>query len=744
MYTKREEALLRDVILALDLVKKNCQVYGPKHSMVTQFLEGFNEKLNNLLNLKGDISLGIIPDSLMLEDKYFERENKVFSELARFFHSRAISILAFYKGVSMSELRIFFENIIRTSGDIIKSGGFTQILSQYQVTNIKVIELDYSSIIAREAKEEEVSDKDEEKFWDSFVNNLSQGIPTEFTDDTTKMFENALDNSVQTAFNFNRYAHDNLQKQKEISRIVKRLAICAKEKFFEQDVENKKRMEEIISHLEPGLLKSLLEEDKEFKDENDKFKQVLSSTLSDGAIIRLIEAIVVKENKFSSETLMVLDEICPDEGRQFLLSNMLTKSFIDKGIFAWETALGLIESIKTLSSSNPSNKFISQLELNIEFCTQNSVDEFKASLDKLKKVARYTLSIKREDVDLNFAELIFQLLKVEEDPKELEFLTERFFDEIPTMISHGKLYLLSEFLDMFTKDYLQSKSTSTEKKEVFTRNIHKLTVPDIVNSLIKDVAKEEEEDFEATCQIILLLGKDSVRLLLDAAFKQKNLPLVINRVSKILSQMGYGIVEEIGKWLEGKDEKAFLDISPFLYKIGTDETINYLKDIYINNNDQLKQGIIKIIIEEPTQKGVGILHMGLESHNTETKNMSQECLIKLKDKTFTDILIKKLQTKNPFGSKSSEVIEVIDILKQTKAEEAIPYLAELLNKKTPFWINADNIKIAVVYTLSEIGTPEAYKVIEEAMKDKSKAVRDVCQYIINERNQNSAKNGNRK
>ncbi|MBM3252764.1 MAG: HEAT repeat domain-containing protein [Candidatus Omnitrophica bacterium] len=742
MYTKEEEKLLKETILAMDIVLKNCQIYNPSHSIVQGFLERFEIELNRLLDLKGEVSLGISPESLMLEGKYFERDTKVFQDIAKFFHTRAVSSVSFLKGISLSEIRIFFESIIDSRDEILKKGGLFKILASRQVTHIHLTELDYSSVIEREATEA-IPDKDEEKFWNVFITNLSEGIPEEITDDSIKLFENALSDSVKTATGFNRYVYNDPEKLQQAARMLKRLSICAKEKLFEKDIENKKHMEEILDNLDPSLISSLIKEDSEFKYEHEKFMHILSNILNEQAMSNLIESIVVKENKFSDRILGILDKICLYDEKKPLIADILTLSLLDKGIFARETSLELIESIKKLALANLQNKFISKIHQNILSCVENGVEQFKTDLEKSTgDISAYALSISRKKIDLDFAEMIFELLKSEEDPRDFELITDRFFEEVPSIISHGGLYLLNEFLAMFTVDFIKKEGAFSTRRDVLASHLHEITVPDIVNSLVKNIAEEDVDAFQTASQIILLLGKKSVRLLLDAAFKEENLPIVIERVSGILSQMGEGVSDEIALWLEDKPDIFLSDIVRLLYRIDTDEALEYLKNIYMHKGDEIRKEIIQIILDSPKEKSAGILHIALKTSDVQLKNMVTEALLKLKDRVFMDMLIETLKIKNPFGSKNTQIIEAIDLLKEMGREESIPHLVELFYKKpVPFWISNDNLRVAIVYTLSEIGTDEAMDIIARGTKDKSKTVREVCQYIISEKKYKTNTNG---
>ncbi len=425
----------------------------------------------------------------------------------------------------------------------------------------------------------------------------------------------------------------------------------------------------------------------------------------------------------------------PLRGEKISVANTLTVLFLDKGIFAWETAIGLIDSVKALAMANQQDKFITRFYQNILFCIDNSVEQFKSELDKSAGlIAEYMRTISREAIDTDFAELTFELIKEEKDPKELELLTDRFFDEVPNLISHGSLGLLNEFLITFATDPATGKDVSSAKRGLLDRHIHQLTVPDIINSMIKDIAEADEEGLETASQIIFLLGISSVRLLLEAAFRQKNLPLVIDRLANILSRMEGSILDEITLWLEGKPDKAYFDLSPLLYKIGTDEAFEYLKDIYSKRGSELQRFIAQMISQAPKQKGAGILHMGLKANDEQIRNISTEALIKMKDKVYTDMLVERLKVKNPFGSKDKEIMGAINLLKMIGAEESVPHLAELFYKKPfPFWVNNDNLRVAIVYTLSEIASDEALEIIAKGADDKSKPVKDVCQYILSEK-----------
>ena len=140
-------------------------IYQADHPAFKKVIEAMDEKLRAVFSLSGSIEIGVKPQSLVIWGTKYHKE-RLYEDIAHFFHIRKIKVVKIGVGVSKEELAQFFLIVSASSQKLSEDGGLKAVLHNKEMRKIKVYELDYSPLLG----EEQGGSKAD--VWDFLLNNL--------------------------------------------------------------------------------------------------------------------------------------------------------------------------------------------------------------------------------------------------------------------------------------------------------------------------------------------------------------------------------------------------------------------------------------------------------------------------------------------------------------------------------------------------------------------------------------------
>ncbi|PIP19607.1 MAG: hypothetical protein COT38_00830 [Candidatus Omnitrophica bacterium CG08_land_8_20_14_0_20_41_16] len=148
----KEEAL-HEFIKGLRIAFNNSLAYPRRHPYFLKSVEEFKVKIAVLFNFLNPIKINITPESLFIDGKYWAKP-LIYVELAQILHQRKIKAIELRPGLDTNELVDLLCAVALSPKDVIKNGGLGVILKKAATAHISVEELDYSTLLHEQGKED--------------------------------------------------------------------------------------------------------------------------------------------------------------------------------------------------------------------------------------------------------------------------------------------------------------------------------------------------------------------------------------------------------------------------------------------------------------------------------------------------------------------------------------------------------------------------------------------------------------
>ncbi len=141
-----------DFLKSLKLSLKSASIYPINHPTLIKSVEEVKEKINVLLKISSPLKISFSPQSLLVEGKYFEKE-KLYDDVAQFFHFRKIKNMEINEGLTAEELLTFLAKLYLAPENVEKEGGLSLILKKEGVVHLALEDLDYFQLLQGEGED---------------------------------------------------------------------------------------------------------------------------------------------------------------------------------------------------------------------------------------------------------------------------------------------------------------------------------------------------------------------------------------------------------------------------------------------------------------------------------------------------------------------------------------------------------------------------------------------------------------
>jgi hypothetical protein len=623
--SNKDEAI-RDFFTTLKVSFKTATIYHMEHPAFRKAADDLLAKINVLLEFSNPLAISFTPNSLYLDNRFWEDE-KIVVELARIFHFRKFKSLEIRQGVTLDELMRFVSKITLSFQEFIKEGGAQNILKNEKIMHIAVEELEYSQLLKGEW--EEIKD-----IWAYLLVEAVQENNKEKLEQVAEVFEKVVgglntEDLIQ-----------NEELQKSFYKFFKYLKETHKDKY--QNC-SKNFVKTLIAGKKMGQESKL-----------DNLKLTISEISPEDLASTIWEEILYDE-KFDSLSFSIFSRLL-DKERHPQISTSLKELFqTDNPLNRKPETEQKIRSLLRGTSSLYVSEIYRQTLANL---LQEIAFEKKIFFDQhlLQVNYRYALlnALDREiqkDAQIKYLERIQEEWKQITEDKDLEYM--RFFLQV-----------------------LQIKEKDLAAEPAF-ENIRK-SISELIENLI--LAGEDLPDFDHFIKN-LKVSIFERKTYLEKIFNEKIVtPPLLGAFFSFFTQYLF----EFNAYLQQKatDSRFLEKIATNLKSIDTRISLVALKDIFSLGDLGVKLAVLRSM-QNLTVYDERFLFRLLDSKDIYIRTGALVILIK-NERLRQAALEKLLNIESPYGLRNKKLLRNMKLVEDMNAREAWPYL-RILSRRKNFW-----------------------------------------------------------
>ncbi|MFH1288566.1 MAG: HEAT repeat domain-containing protein, partial [bacterium] len=597
--------------------------------------------------------------------------------------------------------------------------------------HIKIKELDYSFILSNKGGKAST----EQEIWQFIVNIAEESQKNGIQEAKIETLINFLKNSDKSASILNDLYRESISKGDDKATIDNIRRVFVKiYKYFEnnlsQDVkEIRNDLTNILVKFPPKLLAGMFEKT-EIDGENYDLAKEITKDFSDDTISDFMVSLLNRENSVNENLLKVFDKLVSGKEKDKIsdvvslaADKLFSKNLPDKDIEK------LQQSITDLFQTHSNNEFMSQIyKKTVEVFLGNDIG---AVIDKKKAfvlISTYKEFLKHENMVREKTRCLLNILWLEENPDVFEKITRKLIELFPELFDLEDVKSIREIFELFI-DHLRLEQKENKFIELQAKIfLNEITKTENIEKIISFIPKAKSDALEDIGYILSKTQTASLDLLLNAFLKDKN-PYNKHKFNSVLVKMKTGVLEKINHRLNSaKDNFAIKDLLKVLKFIDPERAHKIATKMLNHKNIEVRLEALDNFLPE-TKEEMNIIFKFFKKEKDESvKTMAIGILVNTKDNnTLKDIFV--YLERSFFRRKY--LLKLVKSCGNLKISESVPFIKKVL-KKTGFLNipNRDELRVAAVISLGQIGTPEALRSIEQRLNDKRARVRRMCQIIL--------------
>jgi len=684
-----EKEALEEFLKTFVLSFRSASMYFREHPSFRKNIQELKTKLEKLSYFRKVLKIGVSTQALLIDGEYFKKDFIPFKELASLLHKRRIKSLSIDTSIEPHLLEEFVFSLASLEKDSLRD--FSNL------RGIEIEELDYSLLLSTTGRHPQDiwrvllnrnSDLKAENI-DYLLSNL-ESILTQIKEANLEkdLFENFFLNLEKALVSIER------EQPQKMSEVIKNIS----RNFLNLSLEYTELF------LEEGKFAQLKNTFSKYLDETSFFTQVVRQIISNKSINTLLPKIyknIFKNNKTEEE---LSKEILRTLGRR--------EFFEKREVF--------LKALKELALKDNSNKFISLLyKSTLSFLSEHFPKYIQPSRSFEEELEAKNI---REDYFYVLLEFIFE----EDNLDFLNILISKIETLIPLLLKEHNFRPFKELIQA-----LEERIKSSQAKEIrdlLIKFYERVCNCKSIQPFLEDLDSFNLEDLKFILKRVKGIDSFFVNRFFEIEEPRihKKLKLIITEMASVNREVLYVLRE---KSRIKKSPFLLKEVVDILCKVKGEEAKRILEDIYNENKNSqaIVLEILKVVRENLFSK-VSFLKKFFLIKDYSLRREALLCfLTTANSKEKRELVDKLFSLRNFLGFNDNFILENIEIFREARIREIIPYLIKfILKKPLVFKEKRDRLRIKSLEALIDIEPQQIKNILPLVLEDRNRKIRNIA------------------
>jgi hypothetical protein len=715
---------------ALVTAVRNWTLYPPEHPAVGQSVGRLVDSVQQVTN--GSIlSIGITPDTLLIESAPADSGQAAVADAARLLHDRDLLRMTFVGAASRDTLQAFLKLLALEPSELRARGGPAPVWAAEGQPSIVIEQVDYRKVLEREQGGAGAAPESERRddVWRSIVLSISGGHKAAFDE----MAQQRLLAIAGSAADIGELATAVIAPKctSDGSPMITSQAATVLAAFRHLtsivSVMSPDRLPEVMGNLasaanalDPHVIMQVMQTD---DDPDDRLSVVrgMTAAFDDVKVAQLLATALALDGQASDRLATIFNTIAPDEDRKRRVMT-LTRDLLSETDFGRSGQFQeLWTSTEELLISYNDKPFVSEVY-------RNALDgvggraERMAAIDLPPELESWMETLGQANVRTLSVTLLIDLLTLERDPARAAGIAGDMEALAEDLLMSGAYADATSVTGALSTRAKQPDAIGREGcRQALDRLGESLAMRETV-SLIGDV---DAEVWREIADLIALAGISTVEALKPAVMIEQD-TLASSRAADLIVGFGPLAAPRLAS-LVG-DSRWFVQLAGarLLGRLATVEAVPLLQPLLRKSDARVARAAIRALggIDDPA--AAKAIHTVLRATGGELRQAVIDSLVADRDPRVVPMLVRILDESQVLGKDHDVALKTLGALGTVGSDEAVPALAKAIGRRRFFGgRKLRAIKGRGVEALMTIGGSRAASAIEDASQSGDRMLKKI-------------------
>jgi hypothetical protein len=710
-----QSAVLAEFARTCKAAARSVSLYPATHPAIQSSLSRVVAAATRLTTA-GDVMVTVHPDLLVVEGKAPARPDPAVGELAGLLHVRLIGALRIERDADAQDWHALLTLLGRAPEDLIAGGGIGKAWTSSGRGHFEIREIDYAEVL----RERGGGDKAE---WNRIIAHCLQGDAATLDDRAiAAMIETFTDPARLNEFLATLQATSDPSGASMGARAAALVQLLrrALEAAGRQPGEPERILQTVADaapRLTPEMMLALAGE------------RGVVDRLRDGGIASFVANSVLTERGATERLAQAFQALVPEAERKERLLDLARAEAEDSALAQDSGFEDLWQSAASMLTSYSDQNYVStDYGRELSDARTQAIEVERVSDDPPERVHEWLASVSDTAVrqlDLN---LLQDLLRLESEPPKWQEIAKVSVTEIERRTLLGEVSNAQRLTDAIVRESGEGGRQALAAPAETALN--RLAAGPLVRHIVAYLRKADERDVEPLNRLCHAIGPRIARPLAEALATEDN-NRVILRLRELLLGFGAAGRQSVER-LKNSSNPAVRRMAIDLLRVfGGREALPELASMLDDSDPQVQRESIRAIVQIATHEAYAVLERALVAGSKSRETVLQE-LIGLRDDKAIPLLCYVLNHSEPRGKLVEVHAQIIDALGNLNAHaESTRTLRSVLHRRqwwAPFRTAA--LRQAAAASLRRIGAPETQAILEDAVANGSRAVRNAARAQI--------------
>jgi hypothetical protein len=675
-------------------------------------------------HLTADLKLTVLPDGMLLDGRAPARSDAAIGELAALLHSHLIGEILIRPAGTADAWRQFLLLLGRTPESIRIEGGVARAWATLAGQHIELREIDYAEVLRERAHGESAA-------WERVIVSCLQGDAVDLTDDAIRELLGVAGDPARLAelmATLDARADPTggiPAKTAVVMRMLKTIVEAIRQRAPERLDPTLRNIAGAVGQLTPDVLMGLLTQPGEAGEPADLMNAVVSR-MSERTIAQFVAKDVVAESSATDRLAQAFQTLVrEDDQRQRLLT--LAREDVAA------SPLGNTEGFETvwdhvaekLLTSYSDETFVSEAYgRELSGARTQAIAVEQVSDDPPDRVGAWLSTVATSALRSLDLTLLLDLLRIEQDEERWGELMRPIIALLGDLLLVGDFDAAQQLIEVIVREAAPGGTTARRQHAMIA--IDMLVAGPMMRHIVTHLGSIDDAQFERVKAMCVSLGEVLIKPLAEA-LSVEDRPRPQQRLTAILLSFGNVGRRSVERLKTSPNAAVRRTAIRLMRDFGGSDALPDLTELIDDNEPQIQREAVTAILSIGSESAYQVLQQALLSGTAATREAIMRSLSTLRDERATPLLAYILRNIDHRGALNGVYLRAIESLGALRDPAAVAPLTEALYKGE-WWAprRTKALRHAAAAALARIGTADAFAVLDEAARGRSRAVRAVA------------------
>jgi len=698
-------------------------LYPPSHPAIGATL-GRIVQTTSLEALPGPIRIAVLPDELRIDGRKPARDDQAVTDLAALLHDHLIGEMVIQPGGDHEAWLGFLQMLGRSPESIRAEGGIARVWTTMAGRHIELREIDYSEVLRERRGTHSAG-------WDRIVLSCLEGMTTfddsaikellELAGDAERMAE--LMNTIETKAQGGISA-----KSAAVMRMIRGFVDAVTAKQPEMLAPMLANVASAVGQLTPEMVMALLTEDAATagKTKSERVMDAVLSHMSDQAIAGFVSRNVIAEGTATDRLAQAFQALVSDTTERERLLTLTKDDVAASPLGGTDGFEGVWSAVaqKLLTSYSDKPYISDAYARELASSRTHAVAVEKVSDDPPERVAAWLTTVSTTAVRTLDISLLLDLLRIEENDLKWGDLMAPVVRTLEDLLLVGDFDAALSLIDVIAA--ASAEGGTTERRQHAMIAIDMIVAGPMMQHIVIHLASVDDTQFDRVKSMCLSFGEVLVRPLAEAlAAEQRG--RTRERLTTILLAFGAVARRTIERLKNSANAAVRRTAIQLMRQFGGSDALPELTELLDDNEPQVQREAVRAILNIGTDKAFQVLQEALATGNEQSRNAIMQSISSVRDERATPLVAYILRNVD-HKRLTSVYLRAIEQLGALKDPEAVQPLTEAFRRPGEWWAprRTSALRTAAAAALARVGTSEAFAVLEDAVTNGPRGLRNAA------------------